>query len=137
MSKIEVVEIRGKKSFAGPGVYGYDAEARVALEDGSELYVGVNEYDDFRHYTVSGKSVYDEMTGTGTVERDEKFEAWVASQRVGYDGPLVENPIAVDDGNAGDGFLEEYGKLSETKDSKYHDVFVLLNKMVRMMEKGA
>ena len=66
MSNIEsvwgVYEIRSKSSFAGPGMRGYDAEARVEDLYGNDVYVHVNDYES-RHYTVSKTSVYDFMTG--------------------------------------------------------------------------
>lgn len=55
-------QIRGKKSFAGPGMYGYDAEAKVVNEADEEIFVHVNMYEMFRHYTVSKTSTYDFMT---------------------------------------------------------------------------
>ena len=57
-----VYEIRSKSSYAGPGMRGYDAEARVEDQYGNEVFVHVNEYDG-RHYTVSKTSIYDFMTG--------------------------------------------------------------------------
>ena len=57
-----VCEIRGKVSYAGPGMKGYDAEARVEDEEWNKVYVHVNDYDG-RHYTVSKTSVFDYMTG--------------------------------------------------------------------------
>ena len=57
-----VYEIRSKSSYAGPGMRGYDAEARVEDQYGNKVFVHVNEYDG-RHYTVSKKSIYDFMTG--------------------------------------------------------------------------
>lgn len=57
-----VYEIRSKSSYAGPGMRGYDAEARVEDQYGNAVYVHVNEYDG-RHYTVFKTSIYDFMTG--------------------------------------------------------------------------
>ena len=58
-----VCEIRGKMSYAGPGMWGYDAEARVEDHKGeNRVYVHVNDYE-IRHYTVSKTSIYDYMTG--------------------------------------------------------------------------
>ena len=59
-------EIKAAKSFAGPGEWAIDAEATVFdTETGKELYVHVNDYDMFRHYTVSETSIYEFMTGDG------------------------------------------------------------------------
>ena len=57
-----VYEIRAKSSYAGPGMRGYDAEARVEDQYGNAVYVHVNDYE-IRHYTVSKTSIYDYMTG--------------------------------------------------------------------------
>ena len=59
---LNVWQIRGKKSFAGPGMWGYDAEAKVVDENDEEIFVHVNAYDMFHTYTVSKTSVYDFMT---------------------------------------------------------------------------
>ena len=75
-----VKEIRGKKTMAEPGVFGYDAEAAVSGPDGKEVYVCVNSFDSERQYMVSRTSVYDYMAGDGDepdmdfVEEYETFE---------------------------------------------------------------
>ena len=102
---LNVWEVRGKKSFAGPGTWGYDAEAKVVNEQDEEVFVHVNAYDMFRHYTVSKVSVYDFMT-TDDVEAPEKVE-----------------------------YLEEYETVADAKGSLYWKVFELLNKVVTRMQK--
>ena len=57
MSK-EIVEIRGAKVFAGPGMWAFHAEAHVCDVQGNDVYVHVSEYDGMSEYTVSEKSVY-------------------------------------------------------------------------------
>lgn len=72
-----VYEIRGKSSYAGPGMRGYDAEARVEDQYGNAVYVHVNDYES-RHYTVSKTSIYDYMTGKSEEDPnavyDEEYE---------------------------------------------------------------
>lgn len=152
---ITVCEVRGKRTMAAPGVYGYDAEARVICPDGTELYVSVNKYDEFKHYTVGKSSAYDVMAGktsvydvmagegSGAPERDEAFEKWVASQFVGYTGEPVECPLEGDTVEVCGGitpgeslYLEYYTKLSETKASAYHKVFKTLQEVINRLVDG-
>lgn len=73
-----IMEIKAKRSFACPGLYGYDAEATVYDSDtGKDVYVHVNSYDSMRNYTVSETSIYDFMTGDGEhpeAEFSEEYE---------------------------------------------------------------
>ena len=81
-----VYEVRSKASFAGPGVYGYDAEARVEDEYGGRVYVHVNDYCG-RHYTVTKKSMYDFMTGPSDAdvpEKEEEYESLKAAEASKY-----------------------------------------------------
>ena len=55
---MNIYEIKAKKSFAGPGMWAWMAEARVEDENANERYVTVHFYDG-EIYTVSEKSVYD------------------------------------------------------------------------------
>ena len=71
-----VYEIRGKKSLAEPGMYGYDAEARVEDQFGDGVFVHVNAYDMFRHYTVAKESIFDGMTGDGDMVETEFIEEY-------------------------------------------------------------
>ena len=77
MSNIESVwgiyEIQSKSSYAGPGMRGYDAEARVEDQYGNAVYVHVNDYES-RHYTVSKTSVYDFMTGKTDEDPNAVFD---------------------------------------------------------------
>lgn len=128
-----VSEIRGMRTFAGPGVYGYDAEAAVRDEDGKTLYVYVNGYEGLRHYVVAEKSLYDEMTAIPVVAGNEDMP------------PLITDPEferKMTDwlgkwGEAGeDGYVEEYRRLSDARESAYYDVFLVLSRMIGLMEKG-
>lgn len=81
-----VYEIRGKSSFAGPGMRGYDAEARVEDQYGNTVYVHVNDYD-MRHYTVSKTSIYDFMTGNAEDPEavfDEEYERLADAKKSAY-----------------------------------------------------
>ena len=55
---MNICEIKAKKSFAGPGMWAWLAEARVEDENVNERYVTVHYYDG-ETYTVSEQSVYD------------------------------------------------------------------------------
>lgn len=131
-----VVEIKAKRTDAAPGMYGYDAEAVVTMESGEVVYVGVNEYDMFKHYTVSKDSLFDKMTDTEVdegPERDEAFDKWVESQFVGNgDGSI---PEASADGY-GSSDVVEYKSLADAKGTEYGKLFDLLNKTIAMMGTG-
>lgn len=101
-----VSEIRGRRTFAGPGSWALTAEARVYDDAGNMWFVMINEYDMFRHYTVSAVSTYALMTG----EDDE-------------------GPEDVED-------VESYESLAETKSSQYAKVFDTLSKVITRLGKG-
>ena len=69
----QITEVNAKRSFAGPGVYAFDAEATIWDSDtGDEVYVHVNLYDMFRHYTVGNASLMgDDIVET---EYSEEYE---------------------------------------------------------------
>lgn len=103
-----VYNIKAKSTFAGPGVYGYDAEATVKCEDGKELFVHVNDYAGMKHFTVSETSTYDMLTNNS----------------VSADG--VSSPV----------YIEMYTKQSEAKASEYWSVFKVLKDCLNLISKG-
>ena len=68
-----IISMRGTRTFAGPGVYAIDAEAEVRVDNGETVYVHINDYDGFRHYTVSKTSIYDFMTGESDTDPEAVF----------------------------------------------------------------
>lgn len=125
----EVIEIRGKKSFAGPGAYGYDAEAKV-VDNGQELYVSINVYDDFRHYTVSKESVFEAMSGTIEETEDEPLFAGDPDFLEKADKYLEEHKDI-----KGPEYIEYYESAGDAKASKYWKAFETLQKVVlRLMD---
>ena len=68
-----IISMRGTRTFAGPGMYAIDAEAETRTDSGETLYVHINDYDSFRHYTVSKTSICDFMTGESAEDPDAKF----------------------------------------------------------------
>ena len=69
-----IISMRAARTFAGPGMYAVDAEAQVRQEDQSIVYVHINAYDMFRHYTVSKTSIYDFMTNATEEDPEAEFE---------------------------------------------------------------
>ena len=65
-----VYEVRAKKTVAGPGLYGYDAEARVEDSAGERVFVHATVFSDVEEYTVAEKSAYEFMTGDGEPVED-------------------------------------------------------------------
>ena len=68
-----IISMRGTRTFAGPGVYAIDAEAEVRVDSGETVYIHINDYDSFRHYTVSKTSIYDFMTGASDTDPEAVF----------------------------------------------------------------
>lgn len=129
-----VSEIRGKRTMAEPGVWAYDAEAVVSGNGEDTVYVHVNEYDMFKHYTVSKSSFFDSIE-SGTKMSDEECAAFDEEiAKIFTDG--IEN-VDLDGGeDAAVDFIEEYSKLADAKQSKYYKVFDTLNKVITRMAKG-
>ncbi|MDO5520826.1 MAG: hypothetical protein Q4G58_10085 [bacterium] len=68
---MKIIETRSKKTPAGPGLWGYDAEA-VVEDQGQVLYIHANYYMG-DHYTVSSESMFDYMTGETEEEPYAEF----------------------------------------------------------------
>lgn len=121
---MDVVSIVGKKSFAGPGMYGYDAEAEVVVDDVT-VYAAANYYDGYTHYTVSEKSIFAEGKDDGELE-------------VPFIGdPDYEEKAAKFAGESKDDYLEYYTSMTDAKVSKYRKVFDTLRKIIALMVDGA
>lgn len=124
----QVYNIKATRTLAGPGVYGYDAEATVRLEDQTEVFVHVNEYDDMTHYTVGKESIYDEMTGNAELtEADvDEIMAWKDKLMAGEVEAEVHETK----------FIEEYSSLKEASASEYKDVFMVLTGTLSLLKTG-
>ena len=122
---MDVVSIVGKKSFAGPGVYGYDAEAEVVVDDVT-VYVVVNNYDGYTHFTVSEKSIFAEEEDDG-----EDFEVPFIGD------PDYEAKAAKFTGESREEYIEYYTNADDAKLSKYRKVFATLGKVIDRMMVGA
>lgn len=122
-----VVEIKAKRTMAGPGMDAFDAEAVVSETGKNDVYVHVNEYDMFKHYVVSEKSLMDtdENGNEMTDAEKEAFDEELA--RIIRDG-VVDSDVAIDSE-----YIEEYSKLTDAKKSKYGDVFSSLSKVIGML----
>ena len=149
----QIIDIRTDRTLAAPGVYAFDAEAKVRdLETQEVVYVHVNWCDDFKHYTVSKESVSLFMTTCkigmeeqqslgGLVPYEEeplfsdKAPELITDFLAGEDY-LEDHPDGVDDEDTDDDFpkfIEEYDRLADTKKSAYRRVFDLLNRAVSLM----
>ena len=123
---MDVVSIVGKKSFAAPGVYGYDAEAEVVVDDVT-VYVVANNYDGYTHYTVDGKSIFAEEEDDG-----EKLEVPFIGD------PDYEEKAAKFLGEKSTKeYIEYYTNMTDAKGSKYRKVFETLKKVIDRMIEGA
>ena len=72
---MDIVEIRVRKMFAGPGNVAYVAEATVENDEGETFYVTMQDYDG-KEYTVSVKSIYDFMVNDNGDPADEFIEEY-------------------------------------------------------------
>lgn len=123
---MDVVSIVGKKSFAAPGVYGYDAEAEVVVDDVT-VYVVANNYDGYTHYTVSEKSIFAEEADDGEELEipfigDPDYEKKAAK----FLGESTEEE-----------YIEYYTNMTDAKGSKYKKVFETLKKVIDRIIEGA
>lgn len=55
---MEVIELKGQKVELGPGVHGYEAEAKVNCPDGKTVFVHGECYGDAFNLTVAEESIY-------------------------------------------------------------------------------
>lgn len=149
----EIIAIRAKKTNACAGMYGLDAEATVLdTVTGETLYVSANWYDGEEHYVVATESLYDFMTGQDDEgdedEGDESDELWSQTYQT-KDGFTTNNPFFLFAEGAEERlkeledkfgpievvtpYKEEYGKLSEAKQSEYYKVFLHLSNALKLM----
>lgn len=148
----QVVDIRTERTLAAPGVYAIDAEATVRDVETRELvYVNVNWYGDFKHYTVSKDSVvsfmervsadwYEQSSLGGLVPSEEEPPAFTGELPESFSDFLSgEDYLESHDGEETEPdedfpkFIEEYSRLSDTKQSEYGRVFEVLNRLVSLM----
>jgi len=122
-----VTSIVGRREMAEPGVYAYDAEAVVSKPDCADVYVHVNEYDMFKHYVVSEKSLMgaDESDHEMTEAEKEAFSQEIA--RMIRDCEVDAEAVADAE------YIEAYDSLAKSKGSEYYSVFTVLQKMVSLM----
>ena len=102
--KYQILNIRANKTIAGPGEFGFDAEAFILDENNREHYVYANIFDEYVTYALSKTSVYDYM---------------------------VE-----DEGEEPSEYEEQYESLEDAYDSKYFDLFVMLDKILYQLAQG-
>ena len=75
-----IYEITAKKTMAAPGMWGYDAEAKVTGPDvAEEIFVHVNMYEGFKNYVVSDKSLFGDDLCDEYIEQYEKLSEAKAS----------------------------------------------------------
>jgi len=122
-----VTSIIGRRKMAEPGVYAYDAEAVVSKAGCSDVYVHVNEYDMFKHYVVSEKSLMDADDSGNKMTDAEKEEFSQEIARMIRDCEVDAEAVADAE------YIEAYDSLAKSKGSEYYSVFTVLQKMVSLM----
>lgn len=123
-----VVEVKAKRTMAGPGMDAFDAEAVVSEAGKDDVYVHVNEYDMFKHYTVSAKSLMDSEDDGQEMTEEEK-EAF--HQKIMQ---MISDCVVDSDVTDGSEYIEEYSKLADAKKSEYGEVFSALSKVIGMLK---
>lgn len=123
-----VVEVKAKRTMAGPGMDAFDAEAVVSEAGKADVYVHVNEYDMFKHYTVSVKSLMDSEDDGQEMTEEEK-EAF--HQKIMQ---MISDCVVDTDVTDGPEYIEEYSKLADAKKSEYGEVFSALSKVIGMLK---
>lgn len=141
-----VTELKANRTYAGPGVYAFDAEAVVLdTETDQTVYVHVNLYDGFENYTVSESSLWDDVDDDD--ETGDVVELFDPNTTFTVDPEIAERINAMtpeqlaevertgrfpwDDEDSR--YIEEYDKLSKTKQSAYSKVFAELSKMIKLI----
>ena len=123
-----IYEIRSKRDMAAPGVWGYEAEAKVAGPDSvEEIFVFATNYLSNSLYVVDSTSVMDEHNGGEmTPEEEAEIDEMVRKVQAGEDLGEVGSDSP---------YMEQYEKLSDAKASAYYPVFKALNDVLKAMEK--
>lgn len=95
---MEIIGIRTKKSFAGPGLDAIDAEMKI-WDDASDgyVYLHMNVYEG-EHFTAAKFSIFDYMSGETEEEPvgefDEEYESLVEAMQSNYiEGFILLNNI--------------------------------------------
>ena len=127
-------EVKAKATMAVPGVWDYEAEAKVTGPDTAEetfVYAatdGVN-----KTFKVSGESVMAYLSSSASEEADPEFDEAIMKYA---HGELSQEEIEKwGFGENTSICSEEYEKLSTAKKSKYYGVFKVLNSLLNAMAK--
>ena len=132
-----VTSVVGRREMAAPGVYAYDAEAVVSKPDCADVYVHVHEYDMFKHYVVSEKSLMDTEEADHEMTDAEKEELTKEFSRMLEDFTNCNGNDAGSESNItsfSSEYIEAYTKLAQAKGSEYYKVFQTLQKMINLMD---
>ncbi len=79
---MKALNMRAARTLAGAGVYAYDAEMKVAMEDGAVVFLHAN-YAEENHFTVARESIFDYMVGESAdepaIEVLEEYDSLLAA----------------------------------------------------------
>ena len=130
-----IYEVKAKKTMAAPGVWDYEAEAKVTGPDiTEEKYVYVATDGENRTYRVNGKSIMEELSADAADGADDD----------GFSEALVKyahgelSPEEIEKWGFGrpvNPYDEEYDALSAAKESEYYPVFKALGDLLKAMAK--
>ena len=73
---MEVIELNGQKVEFGPGVHGFEAEAKVNCPDGKTVFVHGECYGDAFNLTVTEESIYGTFADGGSLDDIDCLEMY-------------------------------------------------------------
>ena len=129
-----IYEITAKKTMAAPGVWDYEAEAKVTGPDTvEEVFVYAATDGANRTFKVDGESIMTALSEDASDGNGQDFDEAIMKFTRGELSDEEAKKWGFD--KAVDGYEEEYDRLSAAKDSKYYEVFKPLNSILGAMAK--
>jgi len=129
-----IYEIKAKKTMTAPGVWDYEAEAKVTGPDtAEEVFVYAATDSTNKTFKVDGESIMAALSEDASDGNDQDFDDAIMKFTRGELSQEEIKEWGFD--KAADGYAEEYDKLSAAKDSKYYGVFKVLNGLLGAMSK--
>ena len=129
-----IYEIKAKKTMTAPGVWDYEAEAKVTGPDtAEEVFVYAATDGENKTFKVNGDSIMAALSEDAPDGNDQDFDEAVMKFTRGELSQEEIKKWGFD--KAVDGYDEEYDKLTAANDSKYYEVFKMLNSLLTAMEK--
>lgn len=129
-----IYEIKAKKTMVTPGMWDYEAEAKVTGPDtAEEVFVYAATDGENKTFKVDSESIMAALSEDASDGSDQDFDDAIMKFTRGELSQEEIKKWGFD--KAVDGYDEEYDKLSAAKDSKYYEVFKVLNGLLGAMEK--